>query len=123
MKIEDTGRAIIELLGLQGDAGNALLEALDTRYKRAPPKVITSQMLIEKVGDVVMWHGKSHRVGKCPDPATQCFTCDRVGKHLEPIVEPTVIIEADLGRQAEDENFTDEVAGRLAELGLEVSRR
>jgi hypothetical protein len=95
MNIEDTGRIIIELLGLPGDAGNRILEALDTRYNRAPPKIIESQMRLEQIGDVVVWHGKPHRVGKCADAATQCFACDRLGKHLESIEEPSVVVVAD----------------------------
>jgi len=123
MKIADTARAIQEALGLSEAQAEKLIDALDTRYKRRPPEIIESQLAIDNVGDIVMWHGKRHRVGKCPDPATQCFACDRLGKHLEPIVVATVIIEQDLGRKADDENFTDEVAGKLAELGLHVERR
>ena len=96
MKIVDTARAIQEALGLSEAPAEKLIDALDTRYKRVPPKVIESQMRLEQIGDVVVWRGKPHRIGKCADAATQCFACDRLGKHLEPIEEPSVVVAADL---------------------------
>jgi hypothetical protein len=38
---------------------------------------------------VVMWGGKPMRYGRCP-PGDRCLSCDRLGKHLEPIETETV---------------------------------
>ena len=35
-------------------------------------------------GDVVLWGDHPHRVGICATEA-RCFSCDRLGKHLEPM--------------------------------------
>jgi hypothetical protein len=60
-----------------------------------------------KLGDVVRWHDKLHRVGTCPK-GQECFACSRLGKHLDPIDLEKNELEAALERywDTEDESPT-----------------
>lgn len=106
--IDESARAIIEALGLSPHTGVKLIEALDKRYG-----------LTSKAGGTLGALAEAHRDAIPPPPADSAPALTEP-IHTIPSPPPSA---PSLGQMAEDENFADEVAGKLAELGLEVTRK